>query len=115
MAMSLAAAYAGHGVRVNCVAPGLIRSFSSTRSFGDDASLAKYADRGIPLGRVGEAEEVGAACVFLASTAGASVAAAVLPLHGGSAGLKRTVGSPWCGWGTYGPPYVDTHTQAPPK
>src|SRR3546814_3685820 len=29
MAMSLAAAYAGHGVRVNCVAPGLIRSFSS--------------------------------------------------------------------------------------
>lgn len=95
MAMSLAAAYATHEVRVNCVAPGLIRSFSSTQSFGDAASLEKYARRSIPLGRVGEAEEVGAACVFLASSAGAYVTAAVLPVDGGSAGLHGAVGSRW--------------------
>src|SRR3546814_16214813 len=66
MAMSLAAAYAGHGVRVNCVAPGLIRSFSSTRSFGDAASLEKYDARGIPLGRaIGRASRRARVCRYV--------------------------------------------------
>jgi NAD(P)-dependent dehydrogenase (short-subunit alcohol dehydrogenase family) len=57
--------------------------------------MEQFAASGIPMGRVGEAEEVGAACVFLASRAGAYVTAAVLPVDGGSAGLKGTVGGPW--------------------
>src|SRR3546814_18883415 len=88
MAMSLAAAYAGHGVRVHCVAPGLIRSFSSTRSFGADASLEQNAPRGLPLGRVREAAEVGAACVFLASTAASYDTATATPVDGGSACMQ---------------------------
>jgi NAD(P)-dependent dehydrogenase (short-subunit alcohol dehydrogenase family) len=92
MAMSLAAEYAARGVRVNCVAPGLIRSRASTAAFGGNGALDRYAADRIPTGRVGEAEEVGAACVFLASTAGAYITATVLPVDGGSAGLAGAHG-----------------------
>jgi NAD(P)-dependent dehydrogenase (short-subunit alcohol dehydrogenase family) len=83
---SLAAEYAAHGVRVNSVAPGLIRSFSS-RVIWEDPPLQEAIVAQIPLGRIGEADEVGAACVFLASAAGAYVTGVNLPIDGGSAEL----------------------------
>ena len=93
-ALSMAAEYASRGVRVNCVAPGLIRSFSSESAFADEAAIRSFAAGSIPLGRIGEAEEVGAACVFLCSSAGAYVTAAVIPVDGGRAGLGQVSARP---------------------
>jgi NAD(P)-dependent dehydrogenase (short-subunit alcohol dehydrogenase family) len=93
VALSLAAAYAGNGVRVNCVQPGLIRSHSSEAVWTDEARLASVTGT-IPLGRIGEAEEVGAACVFLASSAGAYITGAVILVDGGRAALSSVTARP---------------------
>lgn len=87
LALSLAGAYAASGVRVNCVQPGLIRSYSSAAIWQDATTLASV-EGNIPLSRIGEAEEVGAACVFLASSASAYITGAVIPVDGGRAALS---------------------------
>lgn len=66
---SLAVELAPRGVRVNCVIPGLIetpQSLDTVNSYGP-AGLAA-AGAGIPLGRVGRAEEIATAIRFLCST-----------------------------------------------
>jgi NAD(P)-dependent dehydrogenase (short-subunit alcohol dehydrogenase family) len=65
-----------HGIRVNAVAPGVIRT-PMTDAFGPPATDA------IPLGRVGEAEEVAAVVAFLLSDAASYVSGAILPVTGG--------------------------------
>ncbi len=64
--MTKAAAKEGarHGIRVNCVMPGLIRS-AMTEAMPQDAWDSKMAD--IPMGRAGEPDEVAGAALFLAS------------------------------------------------
>lgn len=94
VARSLAAAYAGSGLRVNCVQPGLIRSFSSETVFGDEERLRSYSRANIPLGRIGEAEEVGAACVYLASSAGGYLTGEVIPVDGGRSSLGTVAARP---------------------
>jgi hypothetical protein len=94
VAKSLAAAYAGTGVRVNCVQPGLIRSFSSEAAFGDEEKLRSYSQANIPLGRVGEAEEIGAACVYLASSAGGYHTGEVIAVDGGRTSLGKVAARP---------------------
>jgi 3-oxoacyl-[acyl-carrier protein] reductase len=75
------ARYAGpYGVRVNCVNPGFI----DTRMTADWPAEARAGviDR-TPLGRIGTAEEVAAAAVWLASDAAAFVHGAHLDVNGG--------------------------------
>ena len=56
---------AGSGVRVNCIAPGLVRSDMGDR-------LIKFVGEGItraiPLGRVGEPSDIGKAAAYLRRT-----------------------------------------------
>jgi NAD(P)-dependent dehydrogenase (short-subunit alcohol dehydrogenase family) len=85
MAKSLAAEFAPLGVRVNCVAPGLIRSPSSGQVWKDPDKLAKV-ERGIPLGRIGEPDDIGAACAFLLSDGGSYVTAQSIVVDGGRLG-----------------------------
>lgn len=77
----LAKEVAAAGVRVNCIAPGLVRSEMGERliRFHGDAVLA-----GIPLGRAGEPEDVGRAAVFLASADAAWITGKVLRVDGGA-------------------------------
>lgn len=65
-----------HGIRVNAVAPGVIRT-AMTDAFGPPAIDA------VPLGRVGEAAEVAAVVAFLLSDAASYVSGAILPVTGG--------------------------------
>jgi 3-oxoacyl-[acyl-carrier protein] reductase len=76
----LAKEVAGAGVRVNCIAPGLVRSEMGERllRFHGDAVLA-----GIPLGRAGEPADIGRAAVFLASDDAAWITGKVLRVDGG--------------------------------
>lgn len=77
---ALAKELAPCGVRVNCIAPGVIRS-DMTESLGED-TLNALADE-IPLGRIGTPEDVAGAVVYLLSEDAAYVTGQVLAINGG--------------------------------
>jgi len=85
LAWNLAQAMAPDGIRVNCVAPGLIRSFTTLSLMGDQG-LAQ-AGQSIPLRRVGRPEDIAGAVIFLASTAGAFVTGETIRVDGGTSRL----------------------------
>ena len=91
LARNLAAHLAADNVRVNCVAPGLIRSDSSSVVFDDPAALGAFT-RDIPLHRGGEPHELGGAVVFLASAAAGYVTGVTRPVDGGVVGLPPSPG-----------------------
>lgn len=78
----LAVEWAPHGITVNALAPTFIEGPLVDRMFADK-EIAAEAMRRIPLGRLGKAEEVAAAVVYLASDAAALVTGATLPVDGG--------------------------------
>ena len=79
----LALELAPDGVRVNCVAPGFVRTEMFERN---QAPERRRAIAGLhPLGRVGEPAEVARAVVFLASGAASFVTGACLAVDGGLA------------------------------
>jgi len=69
-------------VRVNAVAAGMIRTEQAALHYGDEAGIAAVAAT-VPLGRLGEPEDVGDACLFLASPLARYVSGATLVVHGG--------------------------------
>jgi NAD(P)-dependent dehydrogenase (short-subunit alcohol dehydrogenase family) len=76
---NLAARYGRQGVRFNLVTPGTIR----TRNWiGRDDDLARLA-HSVPLGRVGEPEDIAAAVSFLASADASWITGINLPVEGG--------------------------------
>ena len=77
---SFAQALAADGVTVNALAPAAIRS-PLLDAMAPERQQALL--RGIPLGRFGEAQEVAAAVVYLASAAGAFITGTTLDLNGG--------------------------------
>jgi NAD(P)-dependent dehydrogenase (short-subunit alcohol dehydrogenase family) len=81
LAKAMARELGPDGVRVNCVAPGLIRT-DITGGRMTDAMEAEVV-RAIPLNRLGEASEVAGACLFLASDLSSYVTGAVLDVNGG--------------------------------
>lgn len=68
------------GIRVNAVAPGVIRT-DMTRDFGDAGYTAYAAE--VPLGRVGEAEDVAPAVEFLLGDGARYITGQVLDIDGG--------------------------------
>lgn len=70
------------GVRVNAVAPTLIRTGMTGDMIADKQRVDGYLER-IPLGRVGEPEEVADAILFLASDAARYITGVILPVDGG--------------------------------
>jgi hypothetical protein len=90
LSRNLASHYAPYGVRINCIAPGLIRSESSRAFLEDPASTAFISD--VPLRRAGEAHEIGGAVAFLASAAAGYITGAVIPIDGGVVDLPTPPG-----------------------
>ena len=79
---ALANEWAGHGVNVNAVAPGYIRT-DNTQALQDDPERHGQILQRIPAGRWGEADDLAGAFVFLASRASDYVNGVVLPVDGG--------------------------------
>ena len=75
-----------HGIRVNALCPGYIRTPLTSaleNEAGEDDDGAEYARRSIPLGRIGRAEEVAGAYAFLASEDASFINGAELVIDGG--------------------------------
>ena len=80
MSKSLGQELASRGVTVNCVAPGFIRT-AMTDVLPDAQKEALNAR--IPMGRMGEGEEIGAAVAYLASKEAGYVTGQTLHVNGG--------------------------------
>lgn len=77
----LAAQFGPRGIRVNAVLPGVFPS-EATAHYSENYKR-KIVDARIPLGRIGDAEDIAAVVVFLASDAAAYVTGVSLPVDGG--------------------------------
>lgn len=82
MAKSLAAEVASRNITVNCVAPGFITT-AMTEKLSEDQKTRILTS--IPAGRMGEASEIAAAVLYLASPEAGYVTGAVLHVNGGMA------------------------------
>lgn len=81
MTRSLSQALIDHGIRVNGLAPGLIRTpLTSALGFGD---MAKHYEKKILLRRLGEPEDCAGTAVFLLSQASAYIVGQVVVVDGG--------------------------------
>ena len=77
---AMAMDHAAQRIRVNCICPGPTRTPMVDTSTPE--KLARYKTR-VPLGRIGEPEDVAAAALYLASEEASMVTAAILPVDGG--------------------------------
>jgi 3-oxoacyl-[acyl-carrier protein] reductase len=82
MSKSLAQEIASRGITVNCVAPGFIRTAMTDGL--PDAQTEALNGR-IPMGRMGEGEDIGAAVAYLASREAGYVTGQTLHVNGGMA------------------------------
>ena len=82
LARNLAIEFGPHNVRVNCIAPGLIRT-DFARALWEDAKLLAERNATTPLRRIGEPDEIAGAAVFLASPASAFMTGQALIVDGG--------------------------------
>jgi NAD(P)-dependent dehydrogenase (short-subunit alcohol dehydrogenase family) len=83
LARNLAAEFGPHNVRVNCIAPGLIRTDFARALWENPDNLKVYNSR-TPLGRIGEPDEIAGAAVFLASPASAFMTGQAIVVDGGA-------------------------------
>jgi NAD(P)-dependent dehydrogenase (short-subunit alcohol dehydrogenase family) len=77
---AMAMDYAGDKIRVNCICPGPTRTPMVDTSTPE--RLERYKKR-VPIGRIGEPEDIARAALYLASDEGSMVTAAILPVDGG--------------------------------
>ncbi len=84
---SAAATYAARNIRVNAIAPGLVRSGLTARITGNEKALAASLAMH-PLGRVGEPDDVARAAAFLVDPAQSFITGQILGVDGGLADLK---------------------------
>jgi len=79
---NLAAEYGPHNVRVNAIAPGLIRT-DFARALWENPATLKAATSTTPLRRIGEPDELAGVAVFLASKAGSFATGQAFVVDGG--------------------------------
>jgi 3-oxoacyl-[acyl-carrier protein] reductase len=82
LSKSLAAEVASRGITVNCVAPGFIET-AMTDKLNDQQREGIL--KAVPVGRMGRADEIAAAVLYLASPEAAYVTGATLHVNGGMA------------------------------
>jgi NAD(P)-dependent dehydrogenase (short-subunit alcohol dehydrogenase family) len=92
LARAAAIEAAPHNVRVNCVLPGLIET-PMLMQLDPQAPVQKIRDllgRGVPMGRIGTAEELAEMACFLLSDAASHITAQAIAVDGGILGTHTT-------------------------
>ena len=82
LARNLAHEFGPHNVRVNCIAPGLIKTDFAKALWENEAAVAAR-NAVTPLRRIGEPDEIAGAAVYLASKAGSFMTGQVMVIDGG--------------------------------
>jgi NAD(P)-dependent dehydrogenase (short-subunit alcohol dehydrogenase family) len=82
MARCMALEWGRHNIRINCIAPGLIRTDFS-RAIWENPKLLAEREQLLPLGRIGEPDDIGGIALLLASKAGAFITGQVITADGG--------------------------------
>jgi len=82
LARNLAVEYGPDNVRVNCIAPGLIKT-DFARALWEDPEREKRTNSTTPLRRIGQPEEIAGGVVFLASSASAFMTGQTIVIDGG--------------------------------
>jgi NAD(P)-dependent dehydrogenase (short-subunit alcohol dehydrogenase family) len=82
LARNLAVEWGKRNIRVNCIAPGLVKT-DFARALWDNPKLLAQTEAMTPLGRIGEADDIGGIAVFLAARAGAFVTGQTIVADGG--------------------------------
>ena len=83
LARNLCVEYGQHNVRINCIAPGLIKT-DFARALWENPDNLKAALARTPMQRIGQPDEIAGAAVFLASAAGAYVNGQQIVVDGGA-------------------------------
>ena len=79
---ALAVDWGKHNINVNCVAPGVTNTPLTERALAHWFNLEQITER-IPLGRMGEPEDIAQAALFLASDDARHITGVTLPVDGG--------------------------------
>lgn len=82
LARNLAVEWGRHNIRINCIAPGLVKT-DFARALWDNPEYLDPVLKSTPLGRIGEPDDIGGIAVFLASRAGAFVTGQTIVADGG--------------------------------
>jgi NAD(P)-dependent dehydrogenase (short-subunit alcohol dehydrogenase family) len=83
LARNLAHELSPDNVRVNCIAPGLVKT-DFARALWDTPEAEKRSSSGTPLRRLGEPDDIAGAAVLLASKAGAWITGQTIVVDGGA-------------------------------
>lgn len=83
LARNLATEFGADNIRVNCIAPGLIKT-DFAKALWENPETLKRSLTGTPLKRIGEPEEIAGAAVYLASKAGSYMTGQMLVVDGGA-------------------------------
>jgi NAD(P)-dependent dehydrogenase (short-subunit alcohol dehydrogenase family) len=82
LARNLATEWGKHNIRVNCIAPGLVKT-DFAKALWDNPETLAVTLRQTPLGRIGEPEDIAGIAVFLAAPAGRFITGQVIVADGG--------------------------------
>jgi NAD(P)-dependent dehydrogenase (short-subunit alcohol dehydrogenase family) len=82
LARNLAHEFGPDNVRVNCIAPGLIKT-DFARALWENPETLRRSTEGAPLKRIGEPDEIAGAAVFLAAPAGSFMTGQTIVIDGG--------------------------------
>jgi NAD(P)-dependent dehydrogenase (short-subunit alcohol dehydrogenase family) len=84
MTRAMAVELSPTGIRVNCIAPGFIRTNMSDKALENDPERKARVIERTPMKHLGEPEDIGKAAVFLASDAARYITGVILPVDGGN-------------------------------
>ena len=82
LARNIAVEYGVHNVRANCIAPGLVKT-DFAKALWDNPAILERSTANAPLRRIGDADEIAGAAVFLASKAAAFMTGQAMVIDGG--------------------------------
>lgn len=82
LARNLAVELGPHNIRVNTIAPGLVRT-DFARALWENPKLLEATEKRTPLRRIGDPEDIAGAAVFLASKAGRWITGQTIVIDGG--------------------------------
>jgi NAD(P)-dependent dehydrogenase (short-subunit alcohol dehydrogenase family) len=99
MTRELAIEWAQYGIRVNALAPCqfLTSGWAQAKADPAQAETIRAVVRGIPLGRMGDPDEIVGPVLFLLSAASSMVSGVVLPVDGGNLAMNATAGGVMAG------------------